>query len=258
MNHEVLTFWDAYSVAEEIRFAIEENPEKETFDKYFLLSRDEVRAILKTPSRWTLLHQFIKDRYLEHRVWGFEAHRNDMLDLVSLEYQTILNGYDINHSFQAIDPNLYAYDEDEMLDQIEELRKLLPLSQIAHETFQLLFSDRGFLQSFNQLVAGFIKDFKKTDFPGIFKRDGVLHRKSLPAWAKRGIFYRDRGRCIGCSKDMTGVVVTGEEIHYDHIVPLAVGGTNDPTNFQILCRECNLSKGVGIFTSEAYPTYWSL
>lgn len=258
MDYEVLTFWDAYSVAESIRFAVEENPEKETFDKYFLLARDEVWAILRVPSRWTLLHQFIRDRFLEHRVLGFENHRNDMLDLVALEYQTILNGYNINHGFQKIDLSLHDHDEDEMLNQVEKLRQLLPLTQIAHEAFQLLFSDRGFLSIFNQLVAGFIKDFKKTDFPEIFKRDGVLHRRSLPAWAKRGIFYRDKGRCIGCSKDMTGVVVTGEEIHYDHIVPLAVGGTNDPTNFQILCRECNLSKGIGTFTSEAYPTYWSL
>jgi HNH endonuclease len=212
---------------------------------------------LQTPSRWTLLHQFIKDRFLEHRVLGFEDHRNDMLDLVAFEYQKILDGYNINYVFQEIDPDLHDY-EDKILDQIEELRRLLPLSQIAHETFQLLFSDRGFLKVFNQLIAGFIKDFKKNDFPEIFKRDGVLHRKSLPVWAKRGVFYRDRGRCIGCSKDMTGVVVTGEEIHYDHMVPLADGGTNDPMNFQILCRECNLRKGIKTFTSELYPTYWSL
>jgi hypothetical protein len=42
MKHELITFWDAYSVAEDVRFAVEENPEKETFDKYFLLNRDEI------------------------------------------------------------------------------------------------------------------------------------------------------------------------------------------------------------------------
>jgi len=197
----------------------------------------------------------------EHRILGFEHHRNAMLELVAYEYQIILDGYGIKHGFPKIDLDAYElseYDEDEMLELIEQLRELIPISRIVHETFQLLFSNRRFLKVFNQLVAGFIQNLKKSDYPEILKRDGVLFRKNLPAWGKRGIFYRDRGRCIKCGKDMTGVIVTGEEVHYDHIVPLAVGGTNDPVNFQLLCRECNLSKGVDTFTTERYPTYWSL
>ena len=31
--------------------------------------------------------------------------------------------------------------------------------------------------------------------------------------------------------------------HVDHIVPLAAGGSNDRSNLQILCRECNEAKG---------------
>ncbi|MCQ6280065.1 HNH endonuclease [Bacillus sp. EB600] len=31
--------------------------------------------------------------------------------------------------------------------------------------------------------------------------------------------------------------------HVDHIVSLAKGGSNDLSNFQILCRRCNLRKG---------------
>lgn len=258
VDYEILTFWDAYSIAEDIRLAVEENPEKESFEEYFLLSRNEIKTILKNPSRWTLLHQFIKDRFLEHQILGFEHYNNDMLDVVANEYQTILKGYDIKHDFQKVNFDLYEYDEAEMLSQIDQLRELLPLSQIAHETFQLLFSNRGFLKIFNQLVADFIASSQKSDFPEVFKRDGVLQRKKLPVWAKRGIFYRDRGRCIGCGKDMTGVVITGEEVHYDHIVPLAIGGTNDPINFQILCRKCNLNKGIETFTTKKYTTYWNL
>ncbi|MDA1909452.1 HNH endonuclease [Bacillus cereus] len=29
----------------------------------------------------------------------------------------------------------------------------------------------------------------------------------------------------------------------DHIVPLNRMGNNDPTNFEILCQTCNISKG---------------
>jgi hypothetical protein len=33
------------------------------------------------------------------------------------------------------------------------------------------------------------------------------------------------------------------EYHVDHARPLSRGGTNDPTNLQLLCGECNLRKG---------------
>ena len=34
-------------------------------------------------------------------------------------------------------------------------------------------------------------------------------------------------------------------MHIDHIVPLAVGGTNDPDNLQVLCKKCHFSKTKG-------------
>lgn len=34
-----------------------------------------------------------------------------------------------------------------------------------------------------------------------------------------------------------------ENLTVDHIVPITRGGTNDVSNFQILCRSCNASKG---------------
>jgi 5-methylcytosine-specific restriction endonuclease McrA len=57
-----------------------------------------------------------------------------------------------------------------------------------------------------------------------------------------GIFKRDQGHCVQCDKDLTGVRAI-EEAHYDHIIALAEYGTNDPANFQLFCRECNLRKG---------------
>jgi 5-methylcytosine-specific restriction endonuclease McrA len=35
----------------------------------------------------------------------------------------------------------------------------------------------------------------------------------------------------------------GDEYHVDHIVPLALGGSNWASNLQILCPPCNMSKG---------------
>lgn len=48
-----------------------------------------------------------------------------------------------------------------------------------------------------------------------------------------------RGRCANCYEK---VGVNRKKYHVDHIVPLSRGGSNDPTNLQILCVECNLRK----------------
>jgi hypothetical protein len=39
------------------------------------------------------------------------------------------------------------------------------------------------------------------------------------------------------------VCFTKGDLHVDHIVPKALGGTDHPDNLQILCRGCNCSKG---------------
>ena len=45
-------------------------------------------------------------------------------------------------------------------------------------------------------------------------------------------------RCAYCRADLRR-----KKKHLDHIMPLALGGSNDRTNLQYLCAHCNLSKG---------------
>lgn len=45
------------------------------------------------------------------------------------------------------------------------------------------------------------------------------------------------GKCAHCRRSV------GSAYHVDHVNPLALGGSNCATNLQILCPECNLSKG---------------
>jgi len=52
------------------------------------------------------------------------------------------------------------------------------------------------------------------------------------------ILKRQKFKCAEC-----GVSVKDKKNrHVDHIMPLALGGSNWPTNLQILCPPCNLSK----------------
>lgn len=51
------------------------------------------------------------------------------------------------------------------------------------------------------------------------------------------IHARQKGRCANCN------VKVKDNYHVDHVVPLARGGSNWPSNLQILCPACNMSKG---------------
>lgn len=56
--------------------------------------------------------------------------------------------------------------------------------------------------------------------------------------AKIEIFNRDGCRCLKCG--------TNNNLTLDHIKPLCGGGTNDYSNLQTLCGDCNGSKGARI------------
>lgn len=47
-----------------------------------------------------------------------------------------------------------------------------------------------------------------------------------------------RNRCARCRESLKD-----KKVHIDHIMPLALGGSNDRTNIQLLCAHCNISKG---------------
>lgn len=53
-----------------------------------------------------------------------------------------------------------------------------------------------------------------------------------------GLLKRQRGKCAHpwCRKNLSA------GYHVDHIIPLAIGGSNDRRNLQMLCKPCNLSK----------------
>jgi 5-methylcytosine-specific restriction endonuclease McrA len=51
------------------------------------------------------------------------------------------------------------------------------------------------------------------------------------------LFAKQRGKCACCRKSLKAAY------HIDHIVALALGGSNWISNIQLLCPSCNLSKG---------------
>lgn len=52
------------------------------------------------------------------------------------------------------------------------------------------------------------------------------------------IIERDAGRCHVCGKKCRA-----DEIHLDHLIPVAAGGAHAPENLAVACARCNLSRG---------------
>lgn len=65
--------------------------------------------------------------------------------------------------------------------------------------------------------------------------DSSSRRKPIPQDVKIVVWQRDGGRCVECHSP--------EELEFDHIIPLALGGANTMRNLQLLCATCNRRKG---------------
>lgn len=73
------------------------------------------------------------------------------------------------------------------------------------------------------------------DENGIGLKRKNYYRSSIPMATKKFVFGRDGNRCRYCG-------TTEGDFHIDHIVPVIVGGTNDPANLCVACAPCNHSK----------------
>lgn len=60
-------------------------------------------------------------------------------------------------------------------------------------------------------------------------------RISIPKAVRQYVFERDGHHCQMC--------YSAKSLTIDHIVPLALGGTNDISNLRTLCHSCNARKG---------------
>lgn len=68
--------------------------------------------------------------------------------------------------------------------------------------------------------------------------DERLKRQPISQDLKLLVWQRDAGRCVECGSH--------EELEYDHVIPLAMGGSNTDRNLQLLCAVCNRRKGASL------------
>jgi hypothetical protein len=60
-------------------------------------------------------------------------------------------------------------------------------------------------------------------------------REAIPDEVRVFVWQRDGGRCVRCDGR--------EKLEFDHIIPVADGGSSTERNVQLLCEPCNRSKG---------------
>jgi TPR repeat protein len=70
--------------------------------------------------------------------------------------------------------------------------------------------------------------------PGFQDSESQQNRQAIPSDVRREIWRRDGGRCVKCGSRAA--------LEYDHIIPVARGGSNTARNIELLCEVCNRSK----------------
>jgi HNH endonuclease len=104
--------------------------------------------------------------------------------------------------------------------------------EIILRTKKLVYGEQADLASLKAAVANLEAAIQYTRLGP--KRDPIPEDVKLLVWA------RDGGACVRCGAK--------NELHFDHIIPVAKGGGNVEANIQILCQPCNLKKADKIAT----------
>ncbi len=79
-------------------------------------------------------------------------------------------------------------------------------------------------------------------------KENILKRKTKRdpnGRLKVQVLIRDGNKCRLC-----GITVTGENIHFDHVIPWSKGGETVLENLQVLCAPHNLAKGNLMYDSK--------
>ena len=112
---------------------------------------------------------------------------------------------------------IYSTDEPPWLHESEEV--ILRLKSLHFQRDERLRRLREQVANFEAIETNLGKD--KT-------------RRPLPDDVKLLVWSRDGGACAKCGSQ--------SDLHFDHIIAFARGGSDEAENIQLLCRSCNLSK----------------
>lgn len=242
-TRRTLHFAHAYGYAGAIAQMLRHTQGKRELAKFLDTDTPTFRAALRGPQRRSILHDLLRDMALHD--WQHD---------VSHWLVEPLDQFFRDHG-ETIPSRLLRETEGNQ-DKLESLLER-PVAKLVDAAFYLLFGDRRALLDLGQVLAELIRPMSPDRFPEL-RRPGVPQRpKYIPAWLKSAVYHRDQGRCQICHRDLSGLIYPVSDAQLDHIWPLAQSGSNDVTNFQLLCARCNGRKHAQDGrTSEVHYVYW--
>jgi len=75
----------------------------------------------------------------------------------------------------------------------------------------------------------------------------IKNSRYIPRKVKEIVYKRANGECENCNST--------HNLEYEHIIPFAMGGTNDLSNIKIFCKSCNQRKAIKDFGLEKMDQY---
>lgn len=249
---------------------------------------DQIYYLVKPFQKYSVFHEFIE--FIVEDIFYEEALKVELVDRRELidRFQNIPSAINdikptmlpIEHAFKFHDIEYLCFEshlknigksfddasEDDIYDYMNELRLSgdyeTLVQQTVKEVFHILFQNRHLLMIFNQMMAAALEsqaDLEPSEEQdSVFSRSGTLKRTAIPTWVKKAVYFRDRGHCVLCDKDLSGILNLDNQENYDHIVPLAKHGLNDVSNIQLLCKECNQNekRAGNAVTSNQYQSWY--
>ena len=89
-------------------------------------------------------------------------------------------------------------------------------------------------------------------------RDGQTPRIHIPFEVRKRVSKKSKFGCVYCGRHCNQKTSKGPlRAAVDHIVPLALGGSNEEHNLALACRECNAAKGDKIWSMGCRIGYYS-
>lgn len=242
-----LQYSKAISVADFIQGQIYNEVCYISFKDSFYMNEDVLKIGIK-PSKFTLLHDYITYNLLE-------SYRHSLKKVGSEIYNDIYEDFD---AFRVSYVKYESYRGRDYHDYLYGLFELKISQALVESTFTILFNDRTIMKKFNDQISVEIRKLTVNEWSLYLIRDGVMKRNTYwPKWLHAALFRREQGHCAICQKNLTGLMANGADPAIDHIIPLNLGGTNDPTNLQMLCAGCNTDKGGdSITTSNMHSPFW--
>jgi 5-methylcytosine-specific restriction endonuclease McrA len=149
----------------------------------------------------------------------------------------------------------YQKHRDKIKKRIAEYRHQHPEVNRRHyqkHREEILKQHKHYREAHKAETAAYYLEWSKANLnrSRLIKQCGGGHRRarkysakgSIPVAHVRELLQRQEEKCAICQKPFPPEEAL-QRFHIDHIMPFVKGGSNCPTNIQLLCPPCNRKKG---------------